>query len=235
MKKHASAVGPDVARVASLIGDAARARMLFALLDGPELPASELAARAGCSAQAASAHLAKLTSGGLLAVRNAGRQRLFRLSSPEIAKAIETLAAIAPVVPVSSLTQHYTMQRLREARSCYDHLAGRLGVALADALLENHLLREGSDAFSLTAKGERFLAEFAIDLPSLRAQRRSFARPCLDWTERRHHVAGSVGAALLDHFLAQQWLRRIPGERALRITEHGIDAFRRYFGITADP
>lgn len=222
---------PNVAKVAALIGDSVRAKMLFALLDGRELTASELAFRGEASPQAASAHLAKLVDGGLISARNAGRQRLFRLASPEIAHAIEVLASIAPVTPVTSLNQHTAMQRLRRARSCYDHLAGRLGVAVTDALTERRLLAAGDDVFAITRNGESFFADIGVDLVALRASRRHFARACMDWTERRHHVAGALGAALLERFVTNGWLLRNQRDRSLEITTEGHLHLKNAFGI----
>jgi DNA-binding transcriptional ArsR family regulator len=222
--------GPNFAKVATLIGDPGRARMLFSLLDGREFPASELAYRASVSPQAASAHLHKLVDGGLLFGRSAGRQRLYRLASAQVAAAIETLASIAPVEPVVSMHQHSLMERLREARSCYDHLAGKLGVGIADALLEKRAIAARGDTFALTARGERFLAGLQIDVRALHEQRRTFLSACLDWTERRRHVAGSVGAALMERMLAEGWVRRNASDRALQITNAGRAELPRVFG-----
>ena len=222
---------PNVAKVAALIGDAVRSKMLFALLDGTELSASELAFRGDASPQAASAHLAKLVQGGLLCARNAGRQRLFRIASAEIAHAIEVLASIAPVTPVTSLNQHSAMQRLRRARSCYDHLAGRLGVAVTEALTAQGFLAARSDAFSVTTSGERFFSGLRVDVEAVRASRRHFARACMDWTERRHHIAGALGAALLDRFVESRWVLRNPRDRSLEITHKGSEQLQSVFGI----
>ncbi len=222
---------PNVGKVAALIGDPVRSKMLFALLDGRELSASELAFRGDASPQAASAHLAKLVEGGLLCARNAGRQRLFRIASGEIAHAIEVLASIAPVTPVTSLNQHSAMQRLRVARSCYDHLAGRLGVALTDALTAQRLLAARSDAFTVTRDGERFFSDLRVDVERARAGKRHFARACMDWTERRHHIAGSLGAALLDRFLKNGWVLRNSRDRSLEITASGNEQLQNVFGI----
>lgn len=227
---RSAAVGPDIAQIAALIGDSARARMLFALIDSRELSASELASRAQVSPQAATAHLRKLTGGGLIGVRSAGRQRLFTLSSVRVARAVETLASIAPVGPVNSLNQHTTMERLRQARSCYDHLAGQLGVAVTDAMLHRGVLAGSSEHFRLTRSGASFLSEIGIEVEPLREHRRTLVRACLDWTERRAHLGGSIGAALLDRFVANQWLLRNSNDRALQITPDGHSALSRFFG-----
>ncbi|MDB5029205.1 MAG: ArsR family transcriptional regulator [Candidatus Eremiobacteraeota bacterium] len=217
-RRHAD---PDVAAVAALIGDRTRAAMLFALLDGRELPATELAFRAGTSAPAASSHLAQLVSGGLLAVTASGRQRLFRLASPDVAHAIEALAVVARPEPVVALSQSVKMSRLREARSCYDHLAGRMGVALTDALLARKALRLCDNEFEVTRSGEAFFTGLEIDLDAARGRRRSFAPACVDWTERRPHLAGSLGASILQLFLASRWITRNSEDRALRVTPEG--------------
>jgi len=222
---------PNVAEIAALIGDPARAAILFALLDGQELPASELAFRAGLSAQAASAHLGKLVGGGLLIARSCGRQRLFTVASAEIGYAMESLATIARPTPIVALTQNSAMQRLRKARSCYDHLAGRLGVALTDFLVKEHALTLRDDAFSLGRTGESLFSKLGIDLPRERENRRSFARACLDWTERKPHLAGSLGASLLTFLISDGWLTRNKHDRALHITPRGYSELKRRFQI----
>lgn len=231
----AARIGPNVAKIASLLGDATRARMLFALLDGRECSASELASRSGSSPQAASAHLSKLVEGGLLVARSAGRQRLFVLASQQVANAIEALASIAPVAPVVSLDQQLAMRRLREARSCYDHLAGRVGVTVTQAMLDRRALTSRRGEFALTRAGERLLWDLDIDVVSLKSVRRGLVRPCMDWTERRPHVAGSVGAALLERFLDRRWLERNPADRALRVTAAGRTEFSRLFAVRFEP
>jgi DNA-binding transcriptional ArsR family regulator len=222
---------PDFARIAALVGDPVRAAMLSALLDGRQLAASELAFRSGSSAQAASAHLSKLRNGGLVAVSAAGRQRLFRLASADVAHAIEALQAIAPPVRIRALEQDVTMRRLRDARSCYDHLAGRLGVAVTDSLVTRRSLQSVDGSFDLTARGESFFRELAIDVASVREQRRSFARACMDWTERRPHLAGALGAALLERLLQARWLERNARDRSLRVTPQGRIELARLFAV----
>jgi len=226
------AADPNVAEIAALIGDPARSAMLFALLDSRELlPASELAFRAGASPQSASAHLAKLVAGGLLTATAVGRQRLFRLASSDVGHAIEVLATIARPTPIVALSQTTTMQRLREARSCYDHLAGRLGVAVTDHFVERGTITMSDRAFALTARGERFFRTLGIDVDRARADRRSFARACVDWSERRPHLAGSLGASLLERFLSAGWVARNAQDRALRITPEGRIELERRFRI----
>jgi DNA-binding transcriptional ArsR family regulator len=224
-------IDPDVAEVAATIGDPGRAAMLFALLGGGDLPASELAHRAGVSPQAATAHLKKLVGAGLLAVRTSGRHRLFRLASPEVGHAIETLAAIAKPPAIVALRQSSAMQRLREARSCYDHLAGKLGVGVARRLIERGIVRLSARSFSVTADGARELARLGIDLDAAGDARRSFARACMDWTERQPHIAGSLGASILQLFLKRKWVVRNTADRSLLVTPAGRIALERTFHI----
>jgi DNA-binding transcriptional ArsR family regulator len=222
---------PNIAEIGALIGDPGRAAMLLALLDGRDLAASELALRAGLSPQAATAHLKKLVAAGMLSARDAGRHRFFRLASAEIGHAIETLAAIAAPARIVALDQSTTLERMRLARSCYDHLAGRLGVGITDRLIERGAIaRRGAD-FALAARGESAFAELGIDLDEAQAQRRTFARACTDWTERRPHLAGSLGAAVLEVFLRNRWVARNSQNRALRITPEGVRELDRRFGL----
>jgi DNA-binding transcriptional ArsR family regulator len=215
---------PSIARVASLIGEAGRIRMLSALLSGNGHSASELALAAGVSPQTASSHLTKLLSGGMIVCERSGRQRLYRLKSTDVAVAIEALGALAQksgaVIP-----------ELRFARTCYDHLAGVLSIALRDEFLKRDALRQRGDTFLLTPVGESFLHSLDIDAALLRAMRRSLARKCLDWTESHHHIGGAVGAALLSCFRNRKWVAPIRGTRAVRLTLEGERAFERVFGI----
>jgi DNA-binding transcriptional ArsR family regulator len=212
---------PQIAAVGRLIGDATRAAMLAALLGGRALPASELARVARVSPQTASAHLAKLADAGLVAVTRIGRHRYYRLAGAEVARALEALAAVSAPPVVRSLRGAQSLDALRFARSCYDHLAGALAVALGDAFLEHGWLRPVGEALRLAAEGERILVDLGVDVPSLRRARRPLVRTCLDWSERRPHLAGAVGAALLERLLALGWLEAGPVPRALRLTTRG--------------
>jgi DNA-binding transcriptional ArsR family regulator len=210
----------DLAAVAVLFGDPARAAMLAALADGRALPAGELARRAGVRPATATAHLRRLVEGGLVRVRAQGRHRYHELAGPQVAVVLEALAQIAPEAPVRSLRQHRGAAALAEARSCYDHLAGRRGVELRDRLLAAGALSAvDSRDHVLTAAGERLVAALGIDAGRLRPGRRMFARDCLDWTQRRPHLAGALPAALTGQFLALGWLARTTG-RGLRPAEH---------------
>jgi DNA-binding transcriptional ArsR family regulator len=218
----------DVSAPAALIGDPTRATFLSALCDGRALPASELAQRAGVSASTASVQLAKLVEGGLLEGERNGRHRYYRLADPNIATAIESLAVIAPRRPASSLRQARVGSDLEAARTCYDHLAGALGVALFEALQRQRLL---TPELEVTRRGAKRFGELGIDVDELARRRRPFGRRCLDWTERRHHLAGSLGAALAARCLELNWIERLPTSRAVRITENGRRAFAREFAI----
>jgi DNA-binding transcriptional ArsR family regulator len=218
---------PSIARVAGLIGEAGRIQMLTALLSGSGHSASELALAAGVSPQAASSHLAKLLAGELIVCERSGRQRLYRLKSSDVAAAIEALGALA------HKSSAVAVPELRFARSCFDHLAGMLSIALRNELLRRDVLRQRGGEFLLTRSGERFLGTIDIDAAPLRGLRRSFARKCLDWTERHHHVGGAVGAALLASFRSRKWLAPMHGTRAVRVTLEGERAFEKIFGIRA--
>jgi DNA-binding transcriptional ArsR family regulator len=215
----------SITRIAGLIGEAGRIQMLTVLLDGNSHSASELALAAAVSPQTASSHLAKLLAGGLIISERRGRQRLFRLKNTDVAVAIEALGALAHKSGTSA------MPELRFARTCYDHLAGVLSIALRNELLKKDVLRQRGNTFLLTRAGERFLHTLDIDAVPLRQLRRSFARKCLDWTERHHHIGGAVGAALLSCFRQRKWLAQVRGTRAVRLTHEGERAFERVFGI----
>ena len=210
----------DLAAAAALFGDPARAAMLTALCDGHALPAGDLARRAGVAPATATAHLRRLVQGGLVRVRVQGRHRYHELSGPHVASVLEALAHVAPEVPLRSLRQHRDATVMAEARTCYDHLAGRRGVELRDRLLATRALHSTDDQdHDLTAHGERLVAALEIDFDQLRSSRRIFARACLDWTQRRPHLAGALPAAITSTFLARGWLERGSG-RGLRVAPH---------------
>jgi DNA-binding transcriptional ArsR family regulator len=211
----------DVASVAALMGDRARCAMLQALIDGSERPAGELAKAAGVSAATASGHLQRMVAGGLVSVRSSGRHRYYGLSGPLVAAAIEALSLISPPVEARSLRQSIAAAAMAEARSCYDHLAGRSGIALRDTLLTSGVLSaDGGRDFRLTDRGLRFLQELGLDPDPILRSRRMLARDCLDWTERKPHLAGALPAALLARFLQLGWLAR-RNDRALNVTDLG--------------
>lgn len=239
----------DLASVAALVGERARARVLLALGDGRALPASVLAAEAGVAASTASAHLTKLVAGKLLSVEAHGRHRYYRLAGPAVAEAVEALGRIASARPVRSLREGTRAHALRAARLCYDHLAGRVGVALMAALLERGVLEGGdgrfhSDAagadhlaapgracdYRLTDDGAALLRAFGVDAATLGGSR-PLVRYCIDWTEQQHHLSGALGAALAQRLLALGWLRRAPTSRVVVVTDDGREGLLAAFGV----
>ncbi|HET7577955.1 MAG TPA: helix-turn-helix domain-containing protein [Bacillales bacterium] len=220
---------PDFSHTAKLMAHPSRAAMLDALLGTDGLPASELAREANITLQTASEHLGKLVEGKMVRVEKHGRHRYFRLASLDVARAIESLTVIAPSVRVSSLKDAGRVKRIHMARTCYDHLAGKLGVSLTDSLLKRKYIMEGQDDFLVSEDGERFFREFGIDLDTLRKKRRFFARKCLDWSERRYHLAGSLGNAVLERLLALGWVEK-QAERTVRVTEKGATELEKTFG-----
>lgn len=207
--------------VASLLGEPARTRILTALLTGRALTAKELAYFAGVTAATASSHLSRLLAGNLLSMERQGRHHYYRLRSAEVAQAIEGLMAVASI-PSNGWPPHgHVEPALREARLCYDHMAGRLGVAVCDLLLRRRYVVLADGGGEVTPNGERFLAGLGVDLPRARSAKRHYCRGCIDWTERRHHISGAVGAALAAAFLAQRLVERIADSRALAVTPLG--------------
>jgi len=215
----------SITRIAGLIGEAGRIQMLTALLDGKGHSASELAMAAAVSPQTASSHLAKLLSGGLVVSERKGRQRFFRLGNADVAAAVEALGALAQNSGLPAIPE------IRFARTCYDHLAGVLAIALRNELLRRGALRHRNNGFAVTNAGKELLRTLQVDAESLKTERRSFARKCLDWTERRHHIGGAVGAALLSRLVEMKWLARMANTRAVRLTHAGESGFERVFGI----
>jgi DNA-binding transcriptional ArsR family regulator len=232
----------DVARAAGLMAEPARAKVLMALADGRALPASMLASEAGVSPQTVSGHLHKLLDGGLVAVERSGRHRYYKLSGPEVAAAVEALARIAKPQPIKSLRESTRAAALREARTCYDHLAGRLGVALLDGLVRRDALTRtdggvGADRrpddplaaqlpdgpYALGPNATEVFGELGVDLDH-QPSRRRLLRFCVDWSEQRHHLSGQLGAAVVDSLLARNWLRRRPNQRAVELTDTGHEA-----------
>jgi DNA-binding transcriptional ArsR family regulator len=218
----------DLAPVASLIGDPTRIAILAALAEGHALPAGELAHRAGVHPATATAHLRQLVEGGLVSVRAQGRHRYHELAGPRVAAVIEALAQLAPATPVRSLRTDRAARKLAEARTCYDHLAGRRGVELRDRLLAVDVLRMIDDRdHRLTPHGRRLMAHLGIDARQLNTTRRVFARICVDWTQRRPHLAGALPALLTQRFLELGWLARGTG-RSLHVApdyERRLDAW----------
>ncbi|MBV9879634.1 MAG: winged helix-turn-helix transcriptional regulator [Gemmatirosa sp.] len=224
-----------IAPTAALLADPARAAMLLALSDGRALPAGALAHLARVGAPAASAHLGKLAAGGLVAAERHGRHRYYRLANPAVVAALEALAAVALPAPAESRREAHAAQGIRLARTCYDHLAGALGVGVTDALVAQGALVLADRAYEVTPAGVARLAALGVDLAGVqddaRRTRRPLTRACLDWSERRYHLAGALGAALVDRLLGAGWVERTPASRALRVTNAGRRALRREFAL----
>lgn len=226
--------GPDIAVVASLLGDPARANMLTALAAGQALTAGELAREAGVTPQTASSHLAKLTVGGLIEGRKQGRHTYFALSGPDVAGVIEALSGLAARAGHTRVRPGPKDPALRHARVCYDHLAGDLGVGMLDSLMRRGLIVGSGESLVLTADGEAFMVALGLDVPALSALRRPLCKGCLDWSVRRSHLAGALGAALLERFYALGWAQREPGTRVVAFSPRGLEAFREIFGVATE-
>ena len=225
--------GPDIAMVAALVGDPARANMLTALLSGRALTASELAQEAGITPQTASSHLSKLETGGLIEPEKQGRHRYYRLSDPDVADVLERLAGLAARTGHMRVRTGPKEPALRRARICYDHLAGDLGVQMLDSMTAQKLVRQMKQDIALTADGERFLADrLQISPAMLTHPRRPVCKACLDWSERRHHLAGTLGAAMMNRFTELNWAARdpAPGSRVVNFTRTGEKRFAALFG-----
>jgi DNA-binding transcriptional ArsR family regulator len=219
--------GPDIARVAALMGDPARANMLTALLDGRALTASELAAEAGVTKQTASGHLAKLLEAEFVVATKQGRHRYFRLADHEIAELLENLSGIAARHNPLRVRTGPKEPALRRARVCYDHLAGERGVQLFEALARAGWIVVDGEQISVSRTGLDRFADFGIDIAALKTKRRPLCRTCLDWSVRRSHLAGSLGAAMLDRFYELKWARRIAKSRVVEFSPAGEQALTR--------
>jgi DNA-binding transcriptional ArsR family regulator len=225
--------GPMIAEIAALVGDPARAAIVSALLDGRPLTASELASAARITAQTASTHLAKLTDAGLLSMVRNGRHRYFQLASPTVTDMIDGIVAVALEKRPRYRPLSRQAQALGTARICYGHLAGRLSIDLTDAFVARGYLVVDDEAAEITAAGARCFTGFGIELPALRAARRHFCRLCLDWTERRPHIAGAVGTAITRRYFELGWLERTKGSQAITLTALGRRGLRDTFGLDA--
>ncbi len=230
--------GNDIAPAAALMADPTRAAILLALLPGRPLAAGELARLAGVGAATASFHLAKLLDGGLVAVARQGRHRYYQLADHEVAAALEAIALISPGVPARSLRQSREAQALAEARTCYDHLAGRAGVDLLDALVRHELLERAQTpvgsripCYEVTEAGREKFRTFGINIEEVRRARRHFAGECIDWTQRRGHLNGALAAAITARLFALGWIKRGNQRRSVRVTEAGADGMAATFGM----
>src|ERR1700738_2388427 len=225
--------GPDIAMIASLVGDPARSNMLTALMTGRALTASELAYQAGVTPQTASSHLSKLEAGGLVEQEKQGRHRYYRLSDPDVAAVLEGLEGLAARAGHMRVRTGPKDPALRHARVCYDHLAGDLGVQMLDSMKRQKLVRQHKHDIELTAEGQRFLTKsLQISADMLAHPRRPVCKACLDWSERRHHLAGMLGAALMTRFTELKWAARdaTPGSRIVNFSRNGETRFAALFG-----
>jgi DNA-binding transcriptional ArsR family regulator len=226
--------GPNIANIAALIGDHARADALAALMSGMALTATELADEAGVTRQTMSSHLARMVDAGLLAVEAQGRHRYFRLADDDVAQLLESLMGVAYRAGAVRVRSSPREPALRRARVCYDHLAGELGVLMYENLSRGGAFAFDANGLSLTERGSGMLAQLGVQQPAGRAQRRPACRTCLDWSERRHHLAGSVGTALLERFIALGWASRVDGTRVVAFSEGGERQLRAWSAGTSD-
>jgi DNA-binding transcriptional ArsR family regulator len=226
---HDSHESPDIASIAALIGDRARSTILMGLMTGRALTATELGRAAGVSKPTTSSHLSKLVSAGLVAVEDVGRHRYFRLASHEVGTVIENLVGLAHRLGSVHVDSGPADPAMRKARVCYDHLAGELGVLVHDSLRQLGCVRGDGRELSLTERGARFAEDFGVDLAAMESRRRPLCLACLDWSVRRPHLAGALGAALLDRFFALRWAARQKGTRAVMFSAVGERALRARF------
>jgi DNA-binding transcriptional ArsR family regulator len=221
----------DLASVASLIADRHRAQMLMTLLGGTPQSGSALAEAAGISRSLASAHLKKLVAGGLVRAQASGRQQLYSIAADPVADALEILILLAPASKVRSLTDATRARSLRWARMCYDHLAGMVGVSVVEALVARGLLVQEDGTYRLRAGGAEEFGRFGIDVSRLEQRTRPLLRPCMDWSERRYHLAGSLGAALTGAFLDRRWIVTREASRIVTVTEAGQCGLQDWLGV----
>lgn len=217
---------PMVSKVAGLLSDPSRSKILIGLMDGNEHAASELALVANIRPQTASFHLKKIMDSGVIQVKKRGVHRLYSLKDSECASILESFLAVSPTPEINSFNQESSKHKIKLARTCYDHLAGELGVKITNALVENGIIIEADEKnYAVSDKGYTFFKEFGINVQEQQNKRRAFARRCLDWTERQHHVAGSLGNSIITRMFELQWLQRRENTRSLKLTnegEHGV-------------
>jgi DNA-binding transcriptional ArsR family regulator len=225
-------VAPQIAEVAALVGDPARANILCALLGGRAITAAELAHAANVSPPTASEHLGKLTAARLTVVMKQGRHRYYRLAGPHVGQMLESIMNVALTGPPRFQPRSKADDLMRRARTCYDHIAGALGVGIADQMIARAFVILGDEAGEVTPEGDAFLAELGVGLAAIRTKRRIFCRPCVDWTERRSHIGGAVGAAIACRCFEMKWIERVGGSRALSITPAGRRGLMSTFGLS---
>lgn len=218
-------------KTASLIGDPTRASILWTLLDGRAFTATELAVIANTSPQNMSMHLGKLLDASLLSVEKQGRHKYYKFLNKEVAYAVEAIANLVPKPDIAAKNKTEKYAPIKHCRTCYDHLAGKIGVALADSLLEQKIIIENNNVFEISPEGEKWFSAFGINLEEAQKQKRIFLKPCLDWSERRNHIAGSIGTLLLNKMINEDWLRKTKNSRAVTITGKGEKELFNYFKI----
>ncbi|MFP7494398.1 helix-turn-helix domain-containing protein [Terribacillus saccharophilus] len=224
-------VSPNIAALTSLLTENSRATILAALMDGKFHTASELAYMAAIKPQTASFHLGKLLENGIVITEKQGRFRYFRLANDEVAHTLEIFMSISPPPEVRSLRQSSQLKRLENARTCYDHLAGRVSVQLTDIMQREDYIARNEREFIVTSKGEVFFKELGVDIKSMAKKRRSFSHTCLDWSERSHHVGGALGNGLLQRYTELGWIESGAASREVRITAAGKIGFNDFFGL----
>lgn len=211
----------EIGYITALIGDPVRTNILWTLLDNRAYTATELAITADTSPQNISMHLKKLIQADLLCVESQGRHKYYRLSRPEVAYAIEAMGNLLPVQQHRRIINNKDNNAIRYCRTCYDHLAGKVGVLITEALLQQEIIERDVNIYNVTKKGQQFFNDLEIDINNLKKYRRTFAKPCLDWSERKHHLAGSLGSTLLDKMLLLDLIRRTKNSRAIIVTSKG--------------
>ncbi len=232
MNKHSSNIEEHFGSIASLIGERSRSIMLWTLLDGRAYTATELAMAAGISAQSASNHLSKLIKANLLSTDTQGRHKYYRFSNDKVAQVIEMIAGLLPVPDgTNERSTNENSTGIRYARTCYDHIAGKTGVIITKALLQQKILVDKKDRYEVSRNGEKWFREIGIDTNKVSELKRKFAYPCLDWTERKHHLGGALGAVLLDEALARDWFRKIKRSREILLTGTGRKELNKRLGI----
>ncbi|WP_246074251.1 ArsR/SmtB family transcription factor [Flavobacterium daemonense] len=218
-------------KTSSLIGDPTRASILWTLMDGRAFTATELAVSVNTSPQNISMHLGKLLDADLLCVEKQGRHKYYRFSNKEVAYALEAMASLVPKPEVSLKNKPENYPPIKFCRTCYDHLTGKIGVAVTDSLLEQEIIVEKNNAFEISKEGEKWFSDLGINLEEAQKQKRIFLKPCLDWSERRNHIAGSVGTLLFNKMINEDWLRKTENSRAIIVTGKGEAALLKYFKI----
>lgn len=222
MNSQLEVIEQHFGKIAGLIGEKSRAIMLWNLLDGRAYTATELAMCADISKQACSNHLSKLVEGNLLTIENQGRHKYYRFANDRVAHAVENIAYLLPDLNHFEKLSPKSTEGIKYARTCYDHIAGSLGVKIAGGMLKKEIIREKDKKYIVTAEGASWLESFGINLPALQHMKRKLAYPCLDWSERKHHIAGALGAAILNAFLDRDWIRQKTNTRELLITPLGM-------------